>query len=834
MLHLKTASILGLILGLAVGSQGCHQSSPQKTSTVSHATSVVASFSAAGTHKDTEPKSNFLLTWRVSREEAEVLYKNLRVIASLVQDAVRSGQQDEKAPASFDSILSQDDMTLALRGSEINRNNLVFHELVGDKVPSDHSSIEDLALFYKGMVWLDEQDGLLDGAIAGNESSLEVPIIIDPMLHAVEQYRRGVFSVRVEMRSGEAWEGTAWVADREVLPDGSYQYYLISNAHVMDEVAHEEMRWIAWDSSHENKYDIHVLGVDHDTDISVSTLVTRDEFPVLKMASSVPLAGSPIAILGNQKGRGIIYLAGAINNPANFAYSNEFPVIHHDVSSSNGNSGSPVFNEKGLVIGTHFQGDKSGSANIGFAIPIYVFRETYEKLRQEGIYRHGATTGAYYVSLTQEELQWMGVDAKSAYYVNRVLKGWDSDLAGLTPGDIILSIDGKPVPQKDWQAAEYQLFQKKPGDFIDLTLSSVLNPKQIRTLHYTNTGAINPILKTWETPYGFSVLDLQEQEKKQLLTCGTQASQGVTLRFEADDDEDPFPGLQAGMVVSHLNGREVKDVAGFQGIFNEESEKAVPLVADFIGVNGSGLNLCQRARLLLSGLSQSRQTLFGKAGMYAVKLSKEEQVPFGITSPMDEAYLVTYVNRDPTHPKQDPLLKGDVFVALNGHALDLIKTDQGEFGNKRLNLEDYLKDIKKTVLTDWTVWRNGQELTLKREIVPDEGDIDEIESNPYFFIGHVITPELAQRLDLEAGIKGVYIELAPSQRKQEHPYKFKSGMVVTSVNGVVVDNTETLTREINKAKKDGKALVFEVIGNAHWGTTADHKILFSEVYLKGE
>ena len=248
-------------------------------------------------------------SWHVNTQNLQSLYNDLKLVANQVPEQPTSADV-AKDGFLIDQVLSQDDMTLAITKKTINRTALFFLEETTSGETIKHTSLHDLSLFYNGLIWLDLQDGAFDGVLSSIDEFTDIPIIEDPVVALVEQYRAGIFSVEMNTRSGSGWGGTAWIINREELPDGKYKYDLISNAHVLDNTYSEEMESFVWNNDHSQKYKIDVIGVDHTTDVGLATLITDEDLPVLKLATEVPSSGSYISALGNQEGRGIVYTAG--------------------------------------------------------------------------------------------------------------------------------------------------------------------------------------------------------------------------------------------------------------------------------------------------------------------------------------------------------------------------------------------------------------------------------------------------------------------------------------------------------------------------------------------
>ncbi len=189
-----------------------------------------------------------------------------------------------------------------------------------------------------------------------------------------------------------------------------------------------------------------LLGHGGDVDLALLKVETGKKLTAVKFGDSDKLElGQQIVVIGNPFGLGTTVTTGvvsALNRDLGFSLFDSF--IQTDAPINHGNSGGPIFNLKGEVIGVstaYYTGGnaKGGSIGLGFAIPSETTQEVMKLLRQHGYLKVG-WIGMDGATLTPELVNALGVSAKSGAVVADVVKGSPADGA-LQIGDIVTDID---------------------------------------------------------------------------------------------------------------------------------------------------------------------------------------------------------------------------------------------------------------------------------------------------------------------------------------------------------------------------------------------------------
>jgi serine protease Do len=192
-----------------------------------------------------------------------------------------------------------------------------------------------------------------------------------------------------------------------------------------------------------------VIGRDVKTDIAVLQVQPAKPLASAKLGDSSKMrVGDWAMAIGNPFGLGGTLTVGvisALKRDINSGPYDEF--LQTDASINKGNSGGPLFNMSGEVIGINSAiiSPTGGSIGLGFAIPSNEARQIIEQLRAYGEMRRG-WIGVNIQTVTDDTAGGLGLPAAKGAIVAQVATGGPADKAGLKAGDVIVSFDGNEVP----------------------------------------------------------------------------------------------------------------------------------------------------------------------------------------------------------------------------------------------------------------------------------------------------------------------------------------------------------------------------------------------------
>jgi serine protease Do len=219
--------------------------------------------------------------------------------------------------------------------------------------------------------------------------------------------------------------------------------YVVTNNHVIEGA--DKITVVLQDDT---RISAKVVGRDPKTDLAVLKIEPATELPSVSFGDSdVARVGDWVIAIGNPFGLGGTVTAGIISARGRNINSGPYDdFIQTDASINRGNSGGPMFNLKGEVIGvnTAIFSPSGGSVGIGFAIPSTTARLVIKQLIESGQVRRG-WLGVHIQTVTDELADSLGLDQARGALVASVIKDGPAEAAKIEAGDVILKFDGKDI-----------------------------------------------------------------------------------------------------------------------------------------------------------------------------------------------------------------------------------------------------------------------------------------------------------------------------------------------------------------------------------------------------
>ncbi len=222
-----------------------------------------------------------------------------------------------------------------------------------------------------------------------------------------------------------------------ISPDG----YIVTNNHVI-EGADEITVEFFWGL----KLNARVVGADQATDLALLKVEHDEPLPFVTWGDSeAARVGDCVMAVGNPLGQGFSVSVGIVSARGRVLQGNYDDYIQTDAAINRGNSGGPLFNMDGEVIGvnTAILSPTGGSIGIGFAMSSKVASRVIEQLREYGMTRRG-WLGVRIQDVTQDIAESLGLPKARGALVTEVMEG-PARAAGIRNGDVILSFDGAEV-----------------------------------------------------------------------------------------------------------------------------------------------------------------------------------------------------------------------------------------------------------------------------------------------------------------------------------------------------------------------------------------------------
>jgi serine protease Do len=343
-------------------------------------------------------------------------------------------------------------------------------------------------------------------------------------------------------------EGSGFV----ISPDG----YILTNAHVVYDAREVTVRM-----TDRREYGAKVIGIDRHTDIAVLKIDARD-LPYVRVGDPQGLkAGEWVIAIGSPFGFENSVTAGIVSATARSLSDAYTPFIQTDVAVNPGNSGGPLFNLKGEVVGINSQiySRTGGYQGVSFAIPIDVAMNVKTQLVETGRVQRGRI-GVTIQEVNQALADSFKLPRPRGALVSQVESGGPAAAAGVKPGDVILAVDGHAIERSS--ELPPLIAAIKPGRQATLT---IWRDKSERSLGI-KVGELEdePEVASRDTPkdgqagkLGLAVRPLTGSERQRLQTTG---------RLVVEDADGPaaVAGVERGDVILAVNGAKVASVGEFR------------------------------------------------------------------------------------------------------------------------------------------------------------------------------------------------------------------------------------------------------------------------------
>jgi serine protease Do len=351
--------------------------------------------------------------------------------------------------------------------------------------------------------------------------------------------------------------------------------YVLTNAHVVDQAADVTVKL-----PDRREFPAKVIGADRLSDVAVLKVDGHD-LPTITYGDPAQLEpGQWVAAIGSPFGFENSVTAGVISATARALgpESSVVPFIQTDVAVNPGNSGGPLFNLRGEVIGINSQiySASGGYQGISFAIPIDIARNVQQQLMQTGHVTRGRV-GVLIQDVNAQLAQSFKLDRPRGALVTAVEPNGPAAAAGLRPGDVILSVNGRQIQSSTELPALIANLQ--PGN--DATLSVWRDgheqPLKVRvaklgdeaTQRAANTNP-DDATSTQTPRLGISVRPLTPEEQRQAQTDGR-------LVVEQVQGPAAAAGVQPGDIVLAVGASPVKSVDDLRRAA-QNSKGSVPLL----------------------------------------------------------------------------------------------------------------------------------------------------------------------------------------------------------------------------------------------------------------
>jgi len=329
--------------------------------------------------------------------------------------------------------------------------------------------------------------------------------------------------------------------------------FVITNAHVVDGASR-----IRVSLADQREYNAELVGSDKRSDIAVLK-IDGTGFPTVRFGDSDDVrVGEWVLAIGSPFGFEHTATQGIVSAVArNLPDETYVPFIQSDAAVNPGNSGGPLFNTDGEVIGVNSQiySRSGGYQGLSFAIPINVAKSVATQLRAKG-YASRGWLGVAIQDIDQSLAESFGLDRPTGALVSQVMADSPALAAGLEAGDIILSFNNKSVDSSS----------KLPG---------VRKSLSVKIAELEEANRVVKVLETMpESDLGITVEEIAAADLEEL-----GLDNGVLLKEVKPGSPAADSGLQAGDVLVSINRETIGSVSQLESIAkNLPREKSLPVL----------------------------------------------------------------------------------------------------------------------------------------------------------------------------------------------------------------------------------------------------------------
>jgi serine protease Do len=318
--------------------------------------------------------------------------------------------------------------------------------------------------------------------------------------------------------------------------------------------------------------DAEIVGVDRETDLAVLRIPERG-LPALPFGDSDRLRrgelvfafGSPLG-LEESVTMGVVSALGRQRGP-----EDPMVFVQTDAPINPGNSGGPLVDTDGAAMGvnTFILSKSGGSEGLGFAVPSNIARSVFEQIREHGRVQRGKI-GIHPQTITPRLAKALGLDRDRGVVLGDVEPGGAADSAGLQIGDIVLSLDGKPM--ENGRQLGVNLYRKLPGDIAEVEiLRDGKRRKEFVAVQMREEGEerfdrlVSPE-KNLVEEIGVYAVEIDEGVEKMLPPL--RKSGGVVVAGRAGNTPQSDIDLLPGDVIFEVDGKAVGDLVGLRSVLS--------------------------------------------------------------------------------------------------------------------------------------------------------------------------------------------------------------------------------------------------------------------------
>jgi len=337
--------------------------------------------------------------------------------------------------------------------------------------------------------------------------------------------------------------------------------YILTNNHLVGEAEKVEVQL----KDNEKELEAKVIGTDPESDVAVIKIDAKD-LTYLKLADSDILeVGEWVIAIGNPYGLSHTVTAGIVSakGRSGVGLTTYEDFIQTDAAVNPGNSGGPLLNLDGEVVGinTAILSRSGGNVGIGLAIPVNMAKAIYDQLVESGTVVRGFL-GVMPQDISSDMAAALGLEDAKGVILPHVTEGSAADKGGVKKGDIVLEFDGKPV--EDEVGFRRRVAMKKPGTEVKMVVLRDGKRKTL-TIELGERPGTDELIAGGSRPQvqkqlGLTVQNLTDELAERL---GYEGVRGVVVTSVEPGSAAEENGIRAGMLIEEVNSAQVSNTKQF-------------------------------------------------------------------------------------------------------------------------------------------------------------------------------------------------------------------------------------------------------------------------------
>jgi serine protease Do len=346
--------------------------------------------------------------------------------------------------------------------------------------------------------------------------------------------------------------------------------YILTNAHVVADASEVTVRL----ADKKREFKAKVVGADERTDVALIK-VDASGLPTVTLGDSSKLQpGQWVAAIGSPFGFANTITAGIVSATERSLPTEAYvPFIQTDVAVNPGNSGGPLLNLAGEVVGINsiIISGTGGYMGVSFAIPIELALDISKQLQAKGKVTRGRI-GVVVQPVTRELAQAFGLKEPQGALIAAVEPGGPADKAGVKAGDVVLAYNGKPL--EDENMLPRLVAATKPGETANLEVWRSGKRTQIKVTaaelpSETRTAQAAPEKAEKTARLGVVVSELPPAQRQAL---------GVDFGLVVQDVQKPDVALRPGDVILAVNRQKFGSLEEFNKLIANQKGDTVALL----------------------------------------------------------------------------------------------------------------------------------------------------------------------------------------------------------------------------------------------------------------